>query len=573
MPIQNADVADIFNRTANLLEIEGANPFRVRAYRNAARTVSSLGRRVAEMVAEGEDLSRLSGIGEDLAGKIAEIVATGTLAQLEDIEGRTPRDLNDLMQVPGLGPKRVRALHRELGVTDRDDLRAAAEAHEIRELHGFGEKTERSLLEALSETGEDEGRITLLEAEQRARPLVEHLEASGGVKRITVAGSYRRRKETVGDLDILVTCKRGADVMGRFTAYEDVARVVSRGDTRSTVVLRSGLQVDLRVLPEAGYGAGLHYFTGSKAHNIAVRKRGLERELKINEYGVFKGERRVAGRTEQEVYEQVGLAFVPPELREDDGEIEAAEEDELPDLVRREDIRGDLHTHTDETDGQDRLEDMVAAARELGYEYLAVTDHSRKVTMAKGLDRERLERQIERIDRLNEELDGFRVLKGIEVDILEDGTLDLPDAILKKLDLRVCSVHYAQNLPRDRQTRRILKAMKNPHFNILGHPTGRIIGQRGPYEVDLERIMEAARDRGCFLELNAEPDRLDLSDAYCRRAREMGVGLAVSTDAHSRGGLDFMRFGVGQARRGWLTAADVINTRGLDDLLALLRHS
>jgi DNA polymerase (family X) len=573
MTIQNADVADIFNRVANLLEIDEANPFRVRAYRNAARTVSGLGRRVAEMVAEGEDLSQLSGVGKDLAGKIAEIVQTGTLVQLETIEKRIPPKLNDLMRIPGLGPKRVRALHRELGITDKDELRAAVEAHRVRELEGFGEKTEQSLRDALAEDEGGEERISLLEAEQRAGPLVDYLEASADVKRVTVAGSYRRRKETVGDLDILVTCKRGADVMDRFTGYENVRKVVSQGETRSTVVLKSGLQVDLRVLPEVGYGAGLHYFTGSKAHNIAVRKRGVGKGFKINEYGVFKDDRRVAGKTEEEVYEKVGLAFIPPELREDTGEIEAAEKGRLPELVCREDIRGDLHVHTDATDGQDRLEDMVAAARELGYAYLAITDHSKKVTMAKGLDAERLEAQIHRIDRLNDQLEGFRVLKGIEVDILEDGTLDLPDSILGALDLRVCSVHYAQNLPRGRQTRRIIKAMENPFCNILGHPTGRILGQRRGYAVDLEKIIDAARDLGCFMELNAEPERLDLSDVHCRMALDKGVRVAVSTDAHSAASLAFMRFGIDQARRGWLTADDVLNTRGCDALLELLRRT
>lgn len=573
MPIQNADVADIFNRVANLLEIEEANPYRVRAYRNAARIVSSLGRPVAEMVAQDEDLSQLSGIGEDLAGKIAEIVETGTLEQLETIEERTPRKLNELMRIPGLGPKRVGTLHRELGITNQDELRAAAEAHEIREVKGFGEKTEESLREALAEAAEGEERISILEAEQRAEPLLDYLGACEGVKRITMAGSYRRRKETVGDLDILVTCKRGADVMERFTGYEDVRKVVSHGKTRSTVVLKSGLQVDLRVLPEVGYGAGLHYFTGSKAHNIAVRKRGVRKGLKINEYGVFKNDRRVAGKTEEEVYEKVGLALVPPELREDAGEIEAAAEGRLPELVCREDMRGDLHAHSDATDGQDSLEEMVAAARRLGYAYLAITDHSKRVTMAKGLDAERLEAQIERIDHLNEQLEDFRVLKGIEVDILEDGALDLPDSILKALDLRVCSVHYAQNLPRGRQTRRIIKAMENPLFNILGHPTGRILGQRRGYAVDLEKIMDAARDLGCFMELNAEPDRLDLSDVHCRMALDKGVRVAISTDAHSTASLAFMRFGIDQARRGWLTADDVLNTRGCDALLELLRRT
>ena len=572
MPIQNADIADIFTRVANMLEIEDANPFRVRAYRNAARTVSSLGRSVSEMVEDDQDLTELAGIGSDLAQKIREIVETGSLRQLEALEEQTPAGLNDLMGVSGLGPKRVAALYRELGVTSLKELKSAAESHEIREVDGFGEKTEQSILESLARSEGKEERIPLQEAEQRAAPLVDYLKDSKGIKQITVAGSYRRCKETVGDLDILVSCKRDENPMDRFTAYEDVRKVVSKGDTRSTVVLKSGLQVDLRVLPAVGYGAGLHYFTGSKAHNIAVRKRGVKKNLKINEYGVYRGKKRVAGKTEKEVYDAVDLPYIEPELREDNGEIEAAEKGRLPDLVAADDIRGDLHAHTNATDGQDSLEDMAEAAKDLGYRYLAITEHSRKVTMAKGFDADRLEEQIERIDRLNEALEDFRLLKGIEVDILEDGQLDLPDDILKELDLRVCSVHYHQNLPRKKQTRRILKAMENPYFNILGHPTGRIIGQRGPIEVDLEQVMKAAGENGCFLELNAEPDRLDLNDSHCRMAREIGVKVAVSTDAHSSGSLRFMRFGIHQARRGWLEAGDVVNTRSTAALLKMMKR-
>lgn len=573
MPVQNVDISGIFRRVANLLEIEGANPFRVRAYRNAARTVDGLPRNIAEMIASGADLTELPGVGKDIAGKIKEIVDTGSLKQLKELEARAPAELNELMIISGLGPKRIKSLYMNLGIKSLEDLKTAAENQKIRELDGFGEKTERSILESLSAADQDDKRIQLHEAEQRAAPLVAYLKKHQGILQITVAGSYRRRKETVGDLDILAVCRKNESVMDHFTAYEDVQKVVSQGDTRSTVILKSGLQVDLRVLPEAGYGAGLHYFTGSRAHNIAVRKRAVKRGLKINEYGVFKGDARVAGKTEEEVFERIGLSYIPPELREDEGEIEAAAENRLPDLLTIDDIRGDLHSHTKDTDGRDSLENMVQAAKDLGYAYLAVTDHSKRVAMANGLDARRLKAQIERIDRLNETLDGFRVLKGIEVDILEDGALDLDDEILKELDIRVCSVHYHLNLSRDKQTRRILKAMENPCFNILGHPTGRMIGQRKGIDIDMETIMKAASENGCFMELNAQPDRLDLSDTHCRMVREFGVKIAVSTDAHSRGTLDFMRFGAGQARRGWITARDVINTRDCDDLLELLRRN
>jgi DNA polymerase (family 10) len=572
MPILNADIADIFTRMANLLEIENANPFRVRAYRNAARVISSLGREIADMDPDNEDLTDLPGIGKDLAAKIDEILKTGKLKQLEELEGQTPAGLNELMKIPGLGPKRVAVLYRQLGIANAEELRSAAEEQKIRELEGFGEKTEQSILESFSRPEGGQDRILYREAEQRAGALVAYLKKAGGIQKITVAGSFRRCMETVGDLDILVVCKAGAKIMDRFTAYEDVRKIVSKGGTRSTVVLQSGLQVDLRVVPRGSYGAALHYFTGSKAHNIAVRKRGVRRGLKINEYGVFEGKKQVAGKTEKEVYGAVGLRYIEPELREDRGEIEASEKNRLPALVRLKDIRGDLHAHTDATDGRNSLEEMAEAARKRGYEYLAITEHSRRVTMAGGLDTEKLAAQIERIDRLNEQFDGFRLLKGIEVDILADGTLDLPDAILERLDLCVCSVHYHQNLPRQKQTERILRAMENPLFNILAHPTGRLIGRRKPYEVDLEKIMETARDSGVFLELNAGPERMDLNDSHCRTAKEIGVKVALATDAHSTAGLNFMRYGIGQARRGWLEAEDVINTRSLPELVKLLER-
>jgi len=574
MPVQNSDVSDIFNKVADLLDIEGANPFRVRSYRNAARTVSSLSQNVSAMLESGKDLSELPGIGKDLAGKIKEIVESGSLSQLEELEGKTPPELSKLMKVPGLGPKRVKALHRNLGVTNLGELKEAAQKGKVRELEGFGKKTEESILEELEEVegkGEKE-RIKLMEAEQRARSLVEYLKKSKGIREITVAGSYRRRKETVGDLDILVTCKKGSEVMDHFVDYEDVKKVVSKGTTRSTIVLRSGLHVDLRVLPQVSYGAALHYFTGSKAHNIAVRKLGVKKKLKINEYGVFKGKKRIAGKNEKEVYDQVDLPYIEPELRENWGEVEAAQKGRLPDLVVLDDLRGDLHAHTKETDGHASLEEMADAAKERGYDYLAITEHSKKVTMTGGLDAKRLAKQIKEIDRLNGKLKGIVLLKGIEVDILKDGSLDLPDDILKELDLTVCSVHYHRKLSREKMTERVIRAMDNPYFNIFAHPTGRLINERDPYEIDLERIMEAAKERGCFLEINAHPDRLDLCDRHCKMAKDMGIKLAVSTDAHSTADLNFIRYGIDQARRGWLEPDDVINTRRLKDLKKILKR-
>jgi len=409
-------------------------------------------------------------------------------------------------------------------------------------------------------------------AEEIAEPLVADLQGVKGVRQVTVAGSYRRRRETVGDLDILVSAARNSPVMDRFVAYEEVVEVISHGETRATVRLHSGMQVDLRVVPQVSYGAALHYFTGSKAHNIAVRRLAMDRGLKLNEYGLFRDDKRIAGRSEAEVFAAVDLPYIEPELRENSGEIEAAQQGALPELVALKDIRGDLHCHTKASDGHNTLEEMAMAAAAKGYEYLAICDHSKRVTVAHGLDTARLAKQIDAIDRLNDTLDGLVVLKSCEVDILDNGRLDLPDSILARLDMTVCAVHYKLSLSMQRQTERILRAMDNRHFNILAHPTGRLINERPPYEVDLERLMRAARDNGCFMELNAHPDRLDLTDDACRLAREIGLKVAISTDSHSTANLDFMRFGVDQARRGWLGADDVLNTRPLKVLRGLLRR-
>jgi DNA polymerase (family X) len=572
LPIHNSDVEAIFNRVADLLEIEGANPFRVRAYRNAARTIGGLSRSVADMVQASEDLSELPGIGEDLAGKIDEIVKTGGLEQLQEIEDRTPPGLAELLQVSGLGPKRVQTLREELDVTSLEELERAAQEGRIRQLYGFGEKIETGILEDLERVREGEARTLWMVAEQVAEPLTDYLRAGEGVSQVVVAGSYRRRKETVGDLDILVTADDAVGAIERFVGYEDVVEVVSQGETRSTVILRSGLQVDLRVVAPESFGAALLYFTGSKPHNIHLRRMAMDRGLKINEYGVFEGRERISGREEQEIYALFDLPLIPPELREDRGEIKAAQDDALPQLVTLDDMRGDLQMHTQSSDGHATLEEMAHAAQDLGYEYIAITDHSAYIAVTQGLGVEGLAEQIEAIERLNEELEDLVVLKSIEVDILEDGSLDLPDDSLKRLDLTICSVHSKFDLSRAKQTERIIRAMDNPYFCILAHPTGRRIGARAPYDVDMERIMEAALERGCFLEINAYPDRLDLNDVYAKMAKDMGLKLAISTDAHRTDELRYMRYGVGQARRGWLEARDVLNTYALSDLRALLER-
>ena len=581
MPVHNADVAAIFDEVADLLDIEGANRFRVRAYRNAARTIGQLSRPVADLVAEGKDLSELPDIGDDLAGKIEEIVETGTLTLLDELEQQTAPALADLMRIPGLGPKRVRALHEALGITSAEELKRAAEAGRVREVEGFGEKLEQTILDRLEAAGAEERRWLLAIVEPVVESLVAHLEAHDAVEQIDVAGSYRRRKETVGDLDVLALSDDGPAVIAHFVDYEDVDEVVQQGDTRSSVVLRSELQVDLRVVPPASYGAALLYFTGSKAHNIRLRDRAIADGLKLNEYGVFRAEdgqngdgqneqgadgKRVAGATEAEIYALFNLPYIVPELREDRGELDAAADDALPDLIALNDLRGNLHTHTTDSDGRASIEAMAEAARARGLDYLAITDHSPNVAVTQGLDADGLRQQIDAIDRLNDELDGIRLLKSIEVDILKDGTLDLPDEVLERLDLRVCAIHSNFDLPEDAQTERVLRAMDNPLFNIWAHPTGRRLNERSPIALDLERLMEAAVERGCFLELNAQPERLDLRDVYCQRAKELGLQVAIGADAHWESGLDVLPYGIDQARRGWLEADDVLNTKPWDEL-------
>jgi DNA polymerase (family 10) len=570
--MHNSEIAHLFERYAVLLDIDGANPFRVRAYRNAARTIEGQSQSIETMLAEGADLSELPAIGKDLAGKIVGIVETGHFRDLEKLEKRVPGALAELTELPGLGPKRVKALFTELKIKSYADLEKAAKAGKLQTLAGFGPKIEKAVLDAVSRHVSTERRMKLSTAEEIAAPLVDYLKALPGVSQVVVAGSFRRRRETVGDLDLLATCRRGTPVIERFCDYRDVAEIVSKGTTRSTVKFRSGLQVDLRVVPEASYGAALVYFTGSKAHNISLRMLGIRKGLKINEYGVFRGKAQIAGRTEKEVYAEIDLPYIPPELREDRGEIEAAKAGGLPKLIELDDIRGDLHTHSTASDGQATIRDMAEGARERGYSYMAVSDHSKHVTIAHGLDAKALARQIAEIDRLNAKLNDIRILKSAEVDILADGSLDLPDSILRELDFVVAAVHYKFELDRKAQTERIIRAMDNPYVNIIAHPTSRLIGEREPLAIDMERLMKAALERGCFLEVNAQPERLDLADIHCRMAKEIGLKLAISTDAHSVASLDLMRHGVDQARRGWIEADDVINTKSLRELTKLFKR-
>lgn len=571
MPIHNADIAAIFEEIADLLEIQGANPFRIRAYRNAARTLSELGREVSYILNKDGELPKLTGIGVDLAAKIHEIVETKKCAFLEKLHKELPPAIIELLKIPGLGPKRVKALYQELDVQTLEQLYRAAKDGRIRTLPGFGEKTERNILDAVAFHASQTKRFKLAVAAQYAEALVAYIKQANGVSQVVVAGSYRRMRETVGDLDILVIAEADSPVMAHFIGYDEVGEVLSRGPTSASVILKSGLQVDVRVVGKESYGAALHYFTGSKAHNIALRKMAQARGLKINEYGVWNGDARIAGETEESVYRSVGLSYVQPELREDRGEIEMARTGRLPQLIEMADLKGDLHVHTKATDGHHTLEEMALAAKAMGLSYLAITEHSRRLTVAHGLDPQRLLKQIDEIDRLNDTLEGITLLKGIEVDILEDGELDLPDSVLERLDLVIGAVHSKFELPRAKQTERILRAMDHPHFSILAHPTGRLIEQREPYDVDMLRIIRHAKKRGCYLELNAHPERLDLLDTHCQMAKEEGVLIAINSDAHSTQEFANLRFGVGQARRGWLEKGDVLNTRALDELRLLLK--
>jgi DNA polymerase (family 10) len=567
--MENPEVASVFEEVADLLDIQGANPFRVRAYRAAARTIRDLSKPLAQM--DVDAMCELDSVGKDLAGKIRSILDTGDLPLRQELRQAMPAGLRDLITIPGLGPKRAHTLHEKLKIGSLDDLRQAAQKHRIRKLTGFGEKTEEAILRALEGRETTGKRVQLCEAKIYAEAVVRHLKQSPSITQVEVAGSYRRRKETVGDLDVLVSCKKSAAAMDCLGQYEAVGEVLARGSTKMTVRLRNGLQLDLRVVAEESFGAALQYFTGSKDHSIVVRRIAQERGLKMNEYGVFRGTRRIAGRTEQEVYKAVGLPWIPPELREARGEVEKAREGRLPTLVELGDIQGDLHMHTTATDGRASIEQMINAAKTTGYRYMAITDHSKRVTMARGLDARRLRQHWREIDRAAEAVKGITVLKGIELDILEDGSLDLPDDVLAEADWVVASIHYGQNQPQERITERLLGAIRHRHIHAIGHPTGRLIGKRGGQAIDMETVMRAAADHGCFLEVNAQPDRLDLNDVAVMAAKERGVRFVIDTDAHSVEELGFMEFGVYQARRGGLEASDVVNTRSLAQLRKMIK--
>ena len=571
--MQNPDIARLFDEVADLLEIQDANPFRVRAYRNAARTIRDYPEPIADLVRAGtKDLTEIPGIGEDLAGKIATVVRTGELPLRKQLAAKLPAGLLDLLRIPGLGPKRVKLLHKKLKVKSAADLARALDGGKVQKLKGFGPKMEEKMRAGLGQAQATERRLLLNEAETQANAIVAYLKAGGGVREIEVAGSYRRRRETIGDLDILVTSNDSARVMDWFVKYPEVRDVVSQGETRATVKLRGGLQVDLRAVEPEAYGAALLYFTGSKAHNIELRKIAQEHGYKLNEYGLFKGTRRVAGKTEEEIYAKLGLDWMPPELREARGEIALARAHGLPHLVELKDVRGDLQMHTSATDGQASFDEMAQAARALRYEYIAITDHSKRVTMAHGLDAKGVREQWKAIDACNATSRGFTILKSIELDILESGKLDLPDDVLAEADYVVATVHYGINQPEKELTRRLVGAAEHRWVDAIGHPTGRLLEKREPYPLDFDALARACAATGCLLELNGHPERMDLPDILAAAAKQHGVRFVLSTDSHQPNNLSFMKYAVDLARRAGLEPGDVLNTRPLAEFKAGLKR-
>jgi DNA polymerase (family 10) len=557
--MENRQIADIFDEIADLIELQGGNEFRIRSYRSAARTVRDLSDRLADLVNQDKDLSDLPNIGESTAEKIREIVKTGTCRRLEEQREKVPAGLTKLMNVPGLGPRKAMKLHRELGVEDLDGLRKACEDHKVRDVEGMGKKTEEKILKGIKMLEGAQGRFLYKDAADHVASLGRHLDRLSAVTRWEVAGSFRRRKETVGDLDVLIRASDRDEATEQILEFEDIDEVLSKGREKVTVRLGGGLQVDFRYFEDETFGSALMYFTGSKAHNIALRRRAQDRDWKLNEYGLLKGEQRLAGGDEDAVYHRLNLKWVPPELREDRGEVEAADKDELPDLIEVDDLRGDLQSHTNVTDGAASIEEMAEAAHDRGRQFYAITDHSKRVTMAGGLDEDGLRRHADNIREVAGKYDDMWLMAGVEVDILKDGKLDLDEDVLAEMDWVIASIHYDMNLDEEKMTERLISAISSGVVHAIAHPLNRLIGKREGIRFDLDRVLAACVEHDVRMEINAQPDRLDLPDTYCKRAREAGVGFTIGTDAHKPSDLDFLPLGAYVARRGWLTRDDVLN--------------
>lgn len=566
-PVTNTRIARILAELADVLEVGGTDSFRVRAYRTAARRLEGLGESAAHVATTGgvKALKELPSIGEAMAKKIVEIVETGTLAKLDEARKKVPHELTDLLGIEGLGPKKLHVLHRELGVGDLVDLERVLAEGRVAELAGFGKRSEQKLNAAIERFRRHLGRYRRADVEPVASELRAALLALPGVRRVEVAGSFRRGRETIGDVDLLAIADDPPLVMRAFASASGVEDVIVSGETKTSIRLTGGLQVDLRIVDEESFGAALHYFTGSKEHNVRIRGMARDVGLKINEYGVFRGDERIAGGREEEVYRVVGCDWIPPELREDRGEFDAARTGTLPELLTTEDMLGDLQMHSTASDGKNTVEEMALAARELGRQYIAITDHSKAVAVANGLDDRRMREHAEAIRAVR--VPGIRVLTSVEVDIMKDGSLDLLDNTLAQLDLVVASVHSSMQLPQPEMTARVLRAIESGLIHVLAHPTGRLLLRREPYEIDMEAVIQACVAHGVALEINAHPARLDLSDVHARMARDLGAKIVISTDAHTAEDLALMRHGVGVARRAWLTRGDVLNTLPADGFL------
>ena len=575
--MNNEKISKHLSQLADLLEFTGANSFRLRAYRNGSRIIKELPESIESMIEANQDLTKLDGIGKGVAEKCHELVSSGRLKQLDEILETVPKAVLDLLNVPKLGPKKCAALFNELGIQSLDQLKAACEAQQVRLLSGFGAKTEEAILQGIAIAVLANERILWAHADKIAKELETHMSSCSAIRQSEFAGSYRRGKETVGDLDLLVDSDDSQTVMDHFGKYEEITSVIVRGETKMSVRLENEFQVDLRVVPQESFGAALQYFTGSKDHNVLIRGRAKQMGLKVNEWGVFElndsEERRVAGQSELEVYELLDLPYFPPEIREARRELDWAEKSELPHLIELADIQGDLHMHTTATDGKASIEEMAEAAKAIGLNYIAITDHSQRVSMANGLTPDRLLEQWKKIDQINaNRADDFVILKGIECDILEAGGMDLPDEVLAQGDFIIASVHYGQNQPRQQITDRIIGAIENPHVSMIAHPTGRLLNKREAYDVDIDAVFQAAKANHKMVELNANPVRLDLNDIHLLAAKTHGIPVVINTDAHRTLGLSNMRYGIKQARRGCLSAADVANTLPLTEFLKALHR-
>lgn len=573
-PMENKELARVFSEMADVLELIEGDPFRIRSFRRVAQALENLSFNVVRTLEEDPKKVRaVPGIGEGTIKRIREIIETGQCQDHVRLKSEIPPSLVTLLELQNLGPKKIALFWKALGITTLEELEAAARAQKLRALSGMGEKSEQKILKSIEEYHRSYGRFRLDDGLEISQAVVDHLQSRVQVKRIAAAGSVRRKKETIGDIDVLVTCDSPPSAIDAFVKYSGVRSVLAQGETRVSVVLSRGLQADLRVLDDDSFGAALQYFTGSKEHNVALRERAKRMGYKVSEYGLFRisDEKKIAGREEEEIYRLLGLQFIPPELRENRGEIELAELGRLPRLIELTDIRGDLHMHTTASDGRESIEVMAAAGKEAGYEYIAITDHSKALAMTRGLDEVRLEAHMQQIDEIRALNPGIEVLKGIEVDILADGELDLRNDALAQLDVVIASIHSRFNLTEKEMTLRVCRALENPYVNILAHPTGRLLIRREPYPIDLEQVIRVARENRVCLELNAYPARLDLNDVYCKMARDMGVLISINSDSHDRDMLRFLRYGIHTARRGWLEPQDVINSYPLNELKNILR--